>query len=119
MKPQVKVKSLGFNDPTFGAGSSHTASAVLTNPTAKEFTYTTELYLGIGKVVSSGVGTVTIPAGGSATMNYPIIMPLVEGIYEVFLDVKVGTDLVAHYKATEDVTIEISPAIEIGDVTWV
>lgn len=119
MKPQIKVELLLAEDPTFQGGSSHTAVARLTNPTTKEFTYTTELYLGVTKIASSGVGSVTIAGGASVDMNYPIIMPALEGVHDVYLDVWVGVDLIAHYKATEKVTIEVSPAIDIGIITWV
>lgn len=118
VKPLVKVEKLEMLDPTFEAGSSHVASATLTNPTAKEFTYTTELYLGVTKVATSGVGSVTIPAGGSVSMDYTIVAPLAEGEYEVYLDVLVGTELLKHYKATENVIIEVSPAVNVGPITW-
>lgn len=118
VKPQVKVEALGSNDPTFEAGSTHIAAATLTNPTTKQFTYTTELYLDVSKVATSGVGSVTIPAGGSVTMNYTVTMPLVEGEYEVYLDVWVGTELIAHYKATVNVIVAISPVIVVGPITW-
>ena len=118
IKPLVKVESLEMEDPTFEGGSSRTASAVLTNPTTREFTYTTELYLGVTKVVTSGAGAVTIPAGGSITVNYTVVMPIVEAEYEVYLDVWVGTELIAHYKATVNVVIAISPAITVGPITW-
>ncbi|MBA7543047.1 hypothetical protein ES705_35373 [subsurface metagenome] len=118
VRPLVEVEGLEL-DPIFEAGSSHTASAILTNPTTKEFTYTTELYLGVTKVATSGIGTATIPAGGSVTMNYPIIAPLVEAEYEVFLDVWVEAELIKHYQATENVVTVISPAIEVSPIIWV
>lgn len=117
-KPQIKVEKLEMLDPTFEAGSSHTAVATLTNPTTKEFIYTTELYLGVTKVATSGSGTVTIPAGGSVNVNYTIIMPLVEGEYEVYLDVWSAGELLAHYLATENIIIAITPAITVGPITW-
>jgi hypothetical protein len=46
-------------------------------------------------------------------------MPLAEGTYEVYLDVWVDTTLIAHYKATEDVTLVITPKIVIGPIIWV
>lgn len=120
IRPQVKVEELEGLDPTFEAGSVHTATARLTNPTAKEFTYTTELYLGVTKVATSGVGApFAIPAGGSVDVNYTVTMPLAEGEHEVYLDVWVGTELLAHYKATENIIITISPAIEVGPIIWV
>ena len=118
IKPQVKVEKLEMGDPTFEGGATHTATARLTNPTAKQFTYTTELYLGVTKAATSGVGSVTIPAGGSVNVNYTVTMPLTEGGYEVYLDVWSDGQLLAHYKATENVTIVIAPAIEIGPITW-
>lgn len=119
MNPQIRVELLLAEDPTFQSGSSHSAVAQLSNPTIKEFTYTTELYLGVTKAATSGIGSVTIAAGASASVNYPVIMPIPEGDYDVYLDVWVGTELIAHYKATEKVTIEVSPAVEIGIITWV
>lgn len=117
-RPQVKVEKLEI-DPTFEAGSVHVARATLTNPTAKEFTYTTELYLDVLKVATSGVGSITIPANSSLVVDYTLTMPLVEGEYEVYLDVWSDTQLLEHYKATENVVIVISPAIIVGPITWV
>lgn len=119
ISPQVKIERLLLaSDPTFEGGSTHTAIARLTNPTTAEFTYTTEVYLGVTKEASSGVGPVTILAGESANVVYTIVMPTLEGDYDVYLDVWVGTELIAHYKATEVITISISPAIEVGPITW-
>jgi hypothetical protein len=120
VKPEIRVKALGFGgDPTFEAGESKTARAQLTNPTTKSFTYTVELYLGVTKAATSGVGTVTIGAGQSIYVDFPIVMPLAEGVYEVYLDVSVDTTLLAHYKATENVTLVITPKIVVGPIIWV
>ncbi len=119
MKPLVIVESLEMGDPTFEGGVSKTATARLTNPTAKQFIYKVELYLGVMKVATSGVGTVTIPAGGSLDVNFTLIMPVVEASYPVFLDVSYDTTLLKHYQATENVDITISPAIIVGPITWV
>ncbi len=117
IKPLVKVESLEL-DPEFEAGSVHTARATLTNPTTKDFTYTVELYLDVTKVASAS-GTVIIPAGGSVNVDFTVAMPLIEGSYEVYLDAWYGTELLKHYHDPEKVTIAISPAIEIGIITWV
>lgn len=119
MKPEVKVELLEMEDPTFDCGSLKTAKARLTNPTAKQFTYTTELYLGVAKVATSGTGSVTIVAGGYADVSYQITMPATEGIFDVYLDVWQAGALLAHYKAVESVTTVITPAIEVGPITWV
>jgi hypothetical protein len=118
MKPQVKIERLEMGDPTFEAGVSKTARARLTNPTAKQFTYSVELYLGVTKAATSGVGQVAIAAGGYADVNFTLVMPLVEGSYPVFLDVWYETTLLKHYQATENVVITIAPAIEVGPITW-
>ena len=119
MKPQVEIEMLEMVDPTFEAGETKTARARLTNPTAKQFTYTIELYLGVAKTATSGAGTVTIPAGGYADVNFTVAMPAAEGDYPVFLDIWHEGALLKHYQATENVTVQISPDIEIGPITWV
>lgn len=120
MEPRVEVSlELGAEDPTFEAGSVHTARATLTNPTGSEFTYTLELYLGVAKASTSGLGEVTIPAGQSVTTTFALAMPMVEGDYRPYLDVWVAGALIAHYVATELVTIAVTPAIDIGPIIWV
>ena len=119
IKPEIETRVLEAEDPTFEGGSVHTATATLTNPTTSQFTYVSELYLGILKTASSGLITTAIPAGGSVGVPFPIVMPLTPGTYEVYLDITVGGDLIAHYKGTEDVVIEVSPAIEVGPIIWV
>ena len=116
-RPRVKVDKLEL-DPTFEAGSTHIAKAVLTNPTVKDFTYTVELYLGVTKAATSGAGTIEIPAGQSMEVTFTLVMPAAEGDYQPYLDVWVGTELIKHYAATELVTIEVSPDIEVGPIIW-
>ena len=123
--PMIKVEKLEIEgleaDPTFEAGSIHTARATLTNPTAKEFTYSVELYLDVTKVASAS-GSVTIPAGGTLDVDFTLTMPLIEGTFHVYLDVWVGADLIVHHEAlphaTQDVTLVISPDIVIGPIIW-
>ena len=118
-KPQVKIEKLEMGDPTFEAGVTKTARARLTNPTARQFTYTVELYLGVAKVATSGTAQVTIPASSYLDVNFTLVMPTVEGDYPVYLDVWHDTTLLKHYEATENVVVTISPAIEVGPITWV
>jgi len=119
IKPQIKIEMLEMADPAFEAGLTRTARARLTNPTAREFSYTVELYLGVTKAATSGAGTVTIPAGGYQDVNFTLVMPLLEGDYPVFLDVWHEGELLKHYQATENVLVVISPEIEVGPITWV
>ncbi len=115
--PKVKVESLEL-DPTFEAGVTKTARATLTNPTAKEFTYTVELYLDVTKAATSGAGSVAIPAGQSMEVNFTMVMPLIEKDYQPYLDVWVAGELIKHYAATELVTIVVTPQIVIGPIIW-
>jgi len=121
--PQLNIVSFEMDDPTFEAGSTKTAIATMTNPTAREFTYDVELYLstssiGADKAASSGVGSITIPGGGSSVVHFTVEMPLIEGEYYVFVNVVVdGTHLVL-YKATENVIIVVTPAINIDFIGW-
>jgi hypothetical protein len=119
MRPQVQAELLEMGDPTFNAGETKTARARLANPTAKQFTYSVELYLGVAKVATSGVGQITIPAGGYIDVNFAVVMPAAEGSYPAFLDVWSDSALLKHYQATENVVITIAPAIEVGPITWV
>ncbi len=105
-----------LDDPEFEGGSTHIATVQLTNPTTMEFTYTVTLYLGLIAVVSSQ-GVVTIPAGGTVSQQFTIVMPTAEAVYPVFLDVDVAGVNIEHYQAS-DITISVSPVIEIGDITW-
>jgi len=123
MKPQIIIKSVQMDDPTFEGGSTRVARATISNPTSKQFTYDIELYLasdvqGINKVASSGVVSVTVPAGGNAQATFPISMPSTEAVYSVFLNVKVAGTPLTLYKATDNVTIQVTPAVEIGTITW-
>ena len=119
IKPQVKIEILEMADPTFEAGIVKTARARLTNPTAKQFTYTVELYLGVDKAATSGTAQVTIPANSYLDVNFTLVMPTAEGDYPVFLDAWHDAELLKHYQATADVVIQISPAIDVGPITWV
>lgn len=118
IKPQLKVEKLEAFDPTFEAGSVHTARATITNPTSQQWTYDLELYLGVTKVASSGVGSIIIGAGASQVVDFTVTMPQVEGIWDVYIDAIVEGELIAHYKATELVTVEVTPAILVGPITW-
>ncbi len=98
-------------DPEFSPGSEHTAHALMTNNTPKAWTYNAELYLVKAgtKYTSSGMITFSLAAGASRSIDFPIIMPDIEGAYEVYLDVYVAGEVIAAYQAIEDVVI--APAL--------
>lgn len=123
MRPDIKVVKLAWGeDPTFEGGSAHIAHAELTNPTAKQWTYSCELYLDVLKVATSGAFSVTIPAGATVVFDFPVTMPIVEGTWHVYLDVYVDTELLVHHEAlphtTQDITVVISPDIVVGPISW-
>lgn len=118
MRPQIKASPLQSGDPTFAGGSTHQATASMTNPTSVSFSYTAELYLGAAKAASSGVGEFTLDPEETKNIVFTLAMPVEAGVYEVFLDIWSGGELLAHYKATENVTIEVSADIEIGPIIW-
>lgn len=119
VQPAIIAELQDAEDPTFEAGSVHTAQALLTNPTTKAWTYSLELYLGLLKAASA-VGQITIAAGASENVIFTITMPLAEGDYPVFLDVTVAgyPTFLEHKEGTELVTVSISPQIEIGPIIW-
>ena len=121
MQPQVEIQGVQWlesEDPTFEAGEVRTAIAQMTNPTARVFSYTAELYLDITKVASSGSIAFSLAAGETKSISFPVAMPSIEGTFPVYLDVFVAGDLVGAYRATEDVSLVILPAIVIGPLQW-
>ena len=115
MKSKVAVKALEWafaKDPTFNAGETHAAKATLTNQTSQALTCTTELYLDVTKVATSGVSSsFTLPAGGSIDVSYVVPMPgSPGGPYHVYIDIWSGGALLAHYQATDDVTVVTEPS---------
>lgn len=91
--------------PEFSPGEIRTAIAAMSNPTAKAFSYTAELYLGLPKAASSGVIPFSLAAGETRNISFPVTMPDVEGTYPVYLDVFVASQLIGAYQATDDVVI--------------
>jgi len=91
--------------PEFDPGEPRTAIAPMSNPTARGFDYTAELYLGLLKVASSGVIPFSLAAGETRNISFPLTMPSAQGIYPVYLDVFSNGQLIGAYTATEDVVI--------------
>jgi len=103
---------------TFECGETKTARVRMTNPRAKQFTYTVELYLGADKAATSGQGQVTIPANTYVDVDFTIAMPMTEASYPVFLDVWCAGALLGHFQSIENVIAQISPGIDVGSITW-
>jgi len=121
IKPQIRIGPVFFDgngDPEFGYGTTHTAHAPMTNPTPVAFSYSGELYLGPGKVATSGVITFSLDPGQTKVVDFTITMPTVEGTWPVLIDILVAGVLIAAYQATEDVSVVIAPTIDIGPIIW-
>ena len=103
--------------PQLNAGQTYTAKASMTNPTGSSFSYNAELYLGLPKVATSGMRSFTLAPGEVKTVSFPVTMPESKGTYPVYLDVFVGTELIAAF-VSDSVTTVILPEIVVGPVIW-
>ena len=100
------------------AGTLRAARATLTNPTAKELTYTVELYLGADKRATSGTLTVTVPAGSSVEVSFPVVVPAEEAVFPVFLDIWHEGKILRHFRSTQDVRVKVTVQVELGPIIW-
>jgi len=108
---------LESQDPIFDYGSVHVAHATISNNTPKTFACTGELYLGTEKAATSGVVSFSLPANGTVTVDFPVTMPSIEGVWDPLLDVIVE-GVTFGYIGTEKVEVAIVPDIDIGEISW-
>lgn len=88
----------------FRPGSSHIATVELTNPTAANWDYVGELYLG-DRAATSGSVAFSLAAGETKLVSFPVVMPSVGGVYPVYLDISCRGTLLAHFLSEEAITI--------------
>ena len=121
-KDKIGLITLEMADPTFGYGTPHTAHVPVTNPTPESFDYDLILYLALtegGPHVTEGAISFVLTGGASATKDVTVTMPGASGgPYHVYIDVSVAGVVIAKYIATDTVTVEVTPEIDIGPIIW-
>jgi len=121
----ILVRSLEMEDPTFESATPHVATATFQNPKTASFDFTAELYLGkaLGtKTVTSGPKTFSLAAGATAPVTFSVNMPTLaiqSDAYHVYLEVKQAGVVLITFVATDDVTVIVSPAINVTQITWI
>ena len=102
--------------PEFAPGVKKTAVVPMTNPTAKVFDYTAELYMGVNLALMASADF-HLNAGETKDISLSVTMPTEAGTYPVHIGVFSGGENIALYHATEDVIIPVGAA-RITDVSW-
>jgi len=121
---QVIIKEVEMDDPTFFDETVHVAHVTFTNPKGVAFDYEAELYLGKtygDKKATSGVIPFSIPAGGTKVVDFSVTMPRLTvptDTYHVYCTVASGGTTIVVYVSTEDVVLNVGPAINITRITW-
>jgi len=106
-----------MNDPIMSKGSAQSAVIPITVRPAG-LTCEVELWLtkdsGASKATTSGLIPFTA-TGAPQQVSCPIVMPLVWGSHEVYIDVYTDGVLIGAYIATEQVTL---PDVTIEEPVW-
>ena len=104
--------------PQFDAGVSKIAKAVMQNPTGKAFDYDGVILMGTGLTEVSRV-PFHLNANESKEISFPVVMPLVAGIYPFYICVlSSGVSIAGPYKGEDITIVEGLPyhKYSIGDV---
>jgi len=100
--------------PEFAPGVEKTARVPMSNPTAKAFDYTAELYMGVN-LARKSKADFHLEAGESKDIDMPVVMPTEPGTYPVYIGVFSAGENIGLYQAT-DVVITIPLANLYGTV---
>lgn len=120
----VALRRVEMDDPAFLDETVHVAHITFQNPKAVAFNYEGELYLGktIGsRVVTTGVIPFSVSAGASKIVDFSINMPrltVATDTYHVYVAVSSGGVAIVTYISTEDVIVNVGPAVNITKITW-
>ncbi len=90
--------------PEFSPGESKNAIAPMTNPTAKAFDYSAELYMGTNLALMAQA-PFHLNANESKDIILPVIMPQIEGSYPVYIAVFSNDQFIEPMYQAEDVVI--------------
>jgi len=120
----IILRSVKMDDPTFFDETAHAAHITFQNPKGVTFDYLAELYIGktVGdKKATSGVIPFSIPAAGTLAVDFSITMPrltVTTDTFHVYCAVASGGVQIVTYVSTEDVVVNVGPAIGITKITW-
>jgi len=108
-------KAMKMEDPIFGAGSIHTATAALSLSPA-DLSCTAELWLskdGVSKDASASASFTS--TGASQNVQFSVTMPAGGFSYRVLLDISADGYLIGSFEATESVLI---PTVTPPEIVW-
>jgi hypothetical protein len=120
----IILKSMKMDDPTFFDETVHAAHITFQNPKGVAFSYEAELYVGktlADKKATSGVIPFSVPAAGTLIVDFSITMPrltVITDTFHVYCAVASGGVPIVAYVSTEDVIVNVGPAIGITKITW-
>jgi hypothetical protein len=102
--------------PSFGVGQAKTASVRMKNPTARDLSYYSRLYLGT-TIISEQ--TFSLLAKEQKDVLFPVVIPNTPGTYPVAAEVFYGGKSIALYQDPDYATISlIDPNIALLSVVW-